>query len=263
MTPAQFYTKRYSKILPFFAIICIFDFIMSPSISALYEVLADFTLAFGLLSNPNISVVGVGWFLGTVFVFYMLFPFICFLIRNKISAWLAFAVTIFYQIACNNYFEQSKGRTNFIYSSMFFMAGCLIYLYKDELVCIVNWFRWIVLSLVILITICYFITPEKALSVNNIWMLVIFSSFLIYAMGVDSKILYNSVIKFIAGISMEIYLCHMVIFRVIEKLHLNYLFGKGVVSYAITCIMVLVGTIVFSIIINFGINVVRKKLIKE
>lgn len=35
----EFYTKRYSKIWPYFALLCALDFVMSPSKSALYEVL--------------------------------------------------------------------------------------------------------------------------------------------------------------------------------------------------------------------------------
>ncbi|WP_158223266.1 hypothetical protein [Fibrobacter sp. UWS1] len=47
---------------------------MKPSISELYQAFADLTLAFNLLPNPDISVIGVGWFLGLVFLFYMIFP---------------------------------------------------------------------------------------------------------------------------------------------------------------------------------------------
>lgn len=34
----DFYKKRYSKIWPYFALLCVLDFVMSPSKSALYEV---------------------------------------------------------------------------------------------------------------------------------------------------------------------------------------------------------------------------------
>ena len=72
---AEFYSKRYAKIWPFFALLCILDFVISPSKNALYEVFANLTLCFGLLPNTDISVIGVGWFLGLVFAFYLVFPF--------------------------------------------------------------------------------------------------------------------------------------------------------------------------------------------
>lgn len=77
----DFYKKRYVKILPFFAVLVLIDLFRERSVSALIESFADITLVFGLLPNANISVIGVGWFLGTVFVFYMVFPFFVFLIE--------------------------------------------------------------------------------------------------------------------------------------------------------------------------------------
>ena len=79
----EFYTKRYSKIWPYFALLCVVDFVISPSKSALYEVFANLTLCQGLLPNMNISVIGVSWTLAVIFVFYLLFPFFCFLLENK------------------------------------------------------------------------------------------------------------------------------------------------------------------------------------
>lgn len=72
----HFYKRRYQRIWPFFAILCTLELIVEHKLTAFYEWIADLTLAFGLLPNPNISVVGVGWFLGVIFVFYMIFPFL-------------------------------------------------------------------------------------------------------------------------------------------------------------------------------------------
>lgn len=92
----EFYAKRYSKIWPYFALLCALDFVMSPSKSALYEVFANLTLCQGLLPNMNISVIGVSWTLAVIFVFYLLFPFFCFLLENKKRAWLALACAVIY-----------------------------------------------------------------------------------------------------------------------------------------------------------------------
>ena len=79
----DFYKKRYKKILPFFGLLCVIDLIISPSLSSLYEVFANLTLCFGLIPNADIKVIGVGWFLGTVFAFYLLFPFFVFYWRIR------------------------------------------------------------------------------------------------------------------------------------------------------------------------------------
>jgi peptidoglycan/LPS O-acetylase OafA/YrhL len=83
----DFYKKRYIKIWPYFALLCALDFVISPSKESLFEVFANLTLCQGLLPNANITVIGVSWTLAVIFVFYMLFPFFCFLIGNKKRAW--------------------------------------------------------------------------------------------------------------------------------------------------------------------------------
>lgn len=75
--------------MAFFALLCVLDIAISPGKAVFYEFLADLTLCFGLLPNANISVIGVGWFIGLVFVFYMLFPFFCFLLSTKKRAWIS------------------------------------------------------------------------------------------------------------------------------------------------------------------------------
>lgn len=47
----EFYAKRYSKIWPYYALLCVLDFVISPSKSALYEVFVNLTLCQGLLPN--------------------------------------------------------------------------------------------------------------------------------------------------------------------------------------------------------------------
>ena len=132
ITLEKFYVKRFKKILPFFALLVFADLIMSPSIESLYEAFADFTLMFGFLPNAgNISVIGVGWFLGLVFVFYICFPFYCVLIQNKKRAWIAFGISVIYNLIGSNYFEIN--RTNILYSACFFIAGGLVYLYRNEI----------------------------------------------------------------------------------------------------------------------------------
>lgn len=52
------------------------------------------------------------------------------------------------------------------------------------------------------------------------------------------------VISFISGISMEDYLCHMVMFRVVEKLGLSTLIGNGWPQYILNVCLVLAGAFV-------------------
>ena len=45
---------------------------------------------------------------------------------------------------------------------------------------------------------------------------------------------------------MEVYLCHMVMFRVVERIHIERFITDGDILYILTCCLVIMGTIVFS-----------------
>lgn len=115
----------------FFGILVLIDVIVEHSLNSLYEGFADLTLLFGFIPM-SLNVIGVGWFIGLIFIFYLIFPFFCFLIENKRRAWISFVISLLYNYISSSYF--GLGRVNILYSGCFFLAGGLIYLYKDELV---------------------------------------------------------------------------------------------------------------------------------
>ena len=57
--------------------------------------------------------------------------------------------------------------------------------------------------------------------------------------------------KYLSGISMEIYLCHMMLFRVASMLHLDKFIHNNDILYVVTCIATLVGAICFSHVIKY------------
>ena len=171
----SFYAKRYHKILPFFAVLVLLDVVMSPSKGALIEGLADITLLFGLFPN-NISVIGVGWFLGLIFAFYLIFPFYCVLIKSRKRAWIAFGVSVLMNYIFGSYF--GIGRTNIVYCLPYLIAGGLIYLYRHELEQFSSKYWQITFGGIIICAILYY-----AIGVNTITMLLISAILLIFALG--------------------------------------------------------------------------------
>lgn len=234
----DFYKKRYKKILPFFSVLVFLDLIMNFSRESLYEAIADVSLTFGFFPN-HITVIGVGWFLGLIFVFYAIFPFYCVLTENKRRAWAALAVSLVLNFISISYF--GLWRSNIVYSSCFFISGGLIYLYRDKLEKLK---RYVSAFLMIICISLYYIWGD-----NTITWLLVSTTMLIFALR-ECRWLQNKFTKFISSISMEIYLSHMVMFRVIEKLHLQTYFGNGILQYMITVVAVLLGTIAFSVIVK-------------
>lgn len=72
--------------------ICTAEMIISYSLNLLYVWYADLILAFGLIPDYGIELVSVGWFLETVFVFYMMFLFFVFLMKDRRRAWQVIAI---------------------------------------------------------------------------------------------------------------------------------------------------------------------------
>ena len=244
----DFYKKRYIKIWPYFALLCALDFVISPSKESLFEVFANLTLCQGLLPNAKISVIGVSWTLAVIFVFYMLFPFFCFLIGNKKRAWRVAVVALVFNWLCANYFK--AGRTNIVYDAIYFIVGGLIFLYRKELAEFASKHKVIAGAILLIATVVYF-----AVGGNTLTMLFFCVAALVYTLGCKrGGVLVNPVAKFLGGICFEIYLCHMVIYRVIEKLHLVHLFGNGLLAYIFTAVAVICGSVVFSVCAKWFLN---------
>lgn len=247
----EFYSKRYIKIWPYFALLCALDFVISPSKNSLYEVFANLTLCQGLLPNADISVIGVSWTLAVIFVFYMLFPFFCFLIGNKKRAWGVTAVALVFNYLCGSYFN--AGRTNIVYDAIYFIAEGLIFLYRKELAEFAVKSKVIAGTILPIATVAYF-----AVGGNTLTMLFFCAAALVDALGCNRVgVLINPVAKFLGSISFEIYLCHMVIYRVLEKLHLIHLFENGLLAYIFTAIAVICGSVVFSVCAKWFLNKVE------
>lgn len=66
---------------------------------------------------------------------------------------------------------------------------------------------------------------------------------------------------YLSGISLELYLAQMVIFRVVEKTHGLYLFGHGWLSFVDVWIAVVVGLIMFIEIWKKAWAIVHKKML--
>ena len=90
---------------------------------------------------------------------------------------------------------------------------------------------------------------------------LLFGIWLVYAISGERKWLSNKVVKYLSGISMEIYLSHMVLFRCTEKLGLDGLTNSTNANYVIATVFTLVSTICFCHIVKYKILSVFEKRI--
>lgn len=255
ITPAKFYAKRYHRAWPFFAMMVVISFAMEPSWSTFCQSFADLTMCFNLLPNPDIEVIGVGWFLGTVFTFYMLFPFFTFLLDNRKRGWMVLLLSLVFCYISISHFNNSPvfNRVNIINSAPFFIAGGMIYLYRHGIKSWVEKHRMMALVICIALTLT---VQRFTINIKGLFILpnlVVFAVWLMYAIGSKDKVLNNRVAKYLSGISMEVYLCHMMFYRVASMLHLDKFTGYCDVLYAVTCVATLIGAICFSHMVKYNI----------
>ena len=108
---------------------------------------------------------------------------------------------------------------------------------------------YLTLTICILLTVVKFIFNKIDLFI--IPDLIVSSFWLMYAIGSHDKILNNKFVSYISKISLEIYLCHMMFYRVIEKCHLENIIDNNNLLYISTFLATIIGAIVFSHIIKF------------
>ncbi|MDE7024477.1 MAG: acyltransferase [Paramuribaculum sp.] len=258
MSPLLFYKKRYLRILPFYALLCCIDLIMNFNAETAMQVFVNLTFTNGLLMNPDrISVIGVGWFLGVVFLFYMVFPFFVFMIHSKRSAWVSMLITTVLCAMGLVYFfapdfipdiEMINHRQHIFCSAVFFVLGGLLYLYSKSIYNIMQHYGHFLAPcglVAFLAYLCFFTSSNLLLQ----WFGYLVASALIMlcVIAPDSKIMTNKIMDLFGKYSFEIYLCHMVMFRGLEKVHLTTVVSNANLNYFIVVAVGLMCSILFSI----------------
>ena len=233
LTGLNFTRRDINEFCLFFLVVVLIDIIYHHDINALIEAVPNLTMTRGLFPN-DIEQIGVAWFLGVVFIFYMIFPFYCVMISHKRNAWIALFITMLLNYIVRTYYE--VGRQNIVYCMMYFVAGGLIYLYRDHFD---NKWR-IILPIACISVVSYYVLKGAYAG------LFVSASMLLLAISMQAQ--YNKFIAFVSEISMEVYLSHMVVFRIIEKTRINTMFGNGWVQYIMTSLVVMIGTVCFAMV---------------
>lgn len=242
----DFYKKRIIKIWPVLFVLVLVDLVVSFTESSLYEAFANLTLLFGFLPNNDLSVIGVAWEIGVLFIFYFMYPFFCFLMKEKKRIWISFFVFTLFTCLCSNYFGLRKN--DFIFDIPFFIVGCLLFLYKDKLRPVWN-VAFTIIALFLYIVLNKNIVTKLLLSSSILSLSICFP---------NSKVLSNRIMKFISRNSLEIYLSHMAFYRLLEKLNMLHPFKSNIISFIFVNVSVLMCCIVFSILFNRVLNLLKK-----
>lgn len=268
----KFYFKRYKKILPFFIFLILINIVYEFSSENIYDALMETTLLYGFLPNLELNVIGVSWTLGIIFLFYIFFPFLSVFLKTKKKAWFSLIISLILNYLCENYYFSSNfvtstftARHNFLYCLPIFIAGCLIYLYRNDLKKMLNNKKIYYLIFLILLIIGYYIIPNNILNLNiHFYKCFIICAFiLIYSISFKSVVLNNKATTFIGKISMEMYLAQMIIFRLIEKMGILYIFGSNYISLIMAYILLIILLVIFIKMFYYFFNKLKGMKLKN
>ena len=262
----KFYIRRFEKNLPFFALLVCIDTLFSIKTVLWRDVFSSLTMAFNLMPSHDMSVIGVGWTLGVIFVFYFMFPFYIFLLSTKKRAWFTVIICYILNWCCCNYYE-SVGKTdgaNFLFLSIYFVVGGVLYLYKDYIQEKVSGIpTFVVLLATAVITMIWYFIPANEFSLFfTVKTSILFAIWVIFAISQPMKLLENSVTKTLSQVSLEVYLSHMMIFRVVEKFGIADRINNGNIAYIVVLFLTIILTIVFALIAKRVIDICFRRLKK-
>ena len=249
----DFYKKRYIRILPLFLIVVILDIVFSGiTKNNLFEGFANVTLLFGFLPHSNISIVGVGWTIGVIFAFYILFPFFVFAFWNKKRAWISLIISIIFSyISMNYYFDVDKYIHNIVAWFPYFSIGMIVYLYRLEIEKNLFNFRYIIWLFTISLLVINYINPfDSNKNLAELFILILDSFLLVSAVVSTNIILSNKVSKYLSNISFEIYLTHMMFIKLFCKIKFDSLFKGDIYNVIAMIVLVLFSTIAISFLIK-------------
>lgn len=139
-----------------------------------------------------------------------------------------------------------------MFCSPFFVAGGLIYLYRMEIETVVKKHKKAFLAICVIATVCFYLFPGAVrgefrigkIEVFTTESICLFTLWISYAIGGESRLMNNKIIHYLGGISMEMYLAQMIVFRVIEKIGIIYILGYDWASFGVTCVIEFVVLIV-------------------
>lgn len=260
----EFYSKRFAKNLPFFTLLVCADAFMNYKNILWRDVFISLTMTYNLFPTHDLSVVGVGWTLGTIFVFYFIFPFFVYMLYTKKRAWFTVAVCLIINWCCCNYYE-SVSRTdgaNFLFLLVYFVIGGILYLYKKSIKEKLSRIPMLVVLLAtVLVTVVWYLIPTDEFSLSfTLKTIVLFAMWMVLAISHPLKLLGNGFTKTLSQVSLEVYLSHMMIFRVVEKIGIARRINNGNIAYIVVLLLTVVLTIIFALVAKKMIDTCFRKL---
>lgn len=270
---SDFYKKRFVRLIPVFYFALFLHLILN-LISGVKDnaanVIGTASFLFGFMPSHQESIVMAGWALGIEVVFYLLFPVFLVCTKNKRKTTITFAASIILYWTYVTYYGVGieQDYINIIRQLIPFVIGALLYHFSFYLDVLAEEKRrrvkWICYGL-LFISFFLWETPLK----GNILVWVSFSILIIGQINDRDKLMDNVLCRFLGSISYEIYLFHMIVYRVLYYVKLNYFLSLhityDIIRYIIFLLVEVVVTIALSVLFKAALsfaNIQKERIIK-
>lgn len=259
----EFYKKRYIRIWPLFSIIVILDVVFSGlTKNNLFEGFANITLLFGFLPHSDISIVGVGWTIGVIFAFYLLFPFFVFATWNKKRAYVFFVLSLLFRYVSYNYFLETNivNIHSFFVWIPYFVLGIIIYLHREDLIVYLSKFKYLILFITLFLLVIKYLNPifiNKDL--YDFYRILSDTSLVIFVIICPNKVLCNKYTKCISGISYGVYITHMMFLKILLILRVDKILKSPYFGCIVLYFVLIIVVIIFNLCLEYIKNIMLAK----
>ena len=122
---------------------------------------------------------------------------------------------------------------------------------------------FVVLLATAVVTMVWYLIPTNEFSLLfTVKTSILFAMWVIFAISQPIKLLGNNVTKTLSQVSLEVYLSHMMIFRVVEKFGIVDRINNGNIAYIVVLCLTIVLTIIFALIAKRAIDICFRRLKK-
>lgn len=257
MLPKEFYLRRFGKFAPFFWMITA-AYTVPMAVKAISvkesldriaeEAFFNISLLFGFLPDNRMDVAGIGWTLGVIFAFYLLFPFFVCITEDKRKTTASFALFLAVNSVMIHYYSGTgrflKG--NILYQMCFFALGAFLYHFRKPLRSAVNAVPCMEWLCIISGTVISMVLMPEDIFVRNVAYMMGFGLIITGCLGKENRVFSNAVMRIGAEYSFELYLSHMLVFTAVNAAVKKITPDRSLLTYLITAAATLAGAYVFS-----------------
>lgn len=261
----EYFVKRLVRIVPIFYIATtvniLFMIIQSQHLD-LWQIFVNYSLLFGLIDYGNYIVTG-GWYVGIQIVFYLLFPFLLWVIKkSRIGYIIIFGLSIIITLIISTYVlseevilaEQWISYISPFNQLFYFMGGILFgWIYKNKIIEIKQYFlnAGIILMLLVFIFIprtgadqIHVVTDHSRFIFSIIIFLVVFLS--MYLININKNNIFNRMLNNLGEISYSLFLLHPIVYTVTNSILIKINVGNDILIF----LTAIAGSVIVSLLSN-------------